>query len=476
MLTPLRITMTRTLRWLQLAALLTLTVCSSTTTRATSADTDTVFFTVQAEGQLAMVRAITRAPACPGIQWDGKAAVPMTVRAMQGIVAARADGAQTDHKQAVFDVLTCEATWPAGALRARIAGRDVPAPKTEIKRIVIIADTGCRMKASENAFQSCNDAQEWPFAQVAASAAAKKPDLVIHIGDIHYRESPCPEGNQGCANSAWGYGYDAWEADLFKPAKPLLEAAAWVFVRGNHEACFRAGQGWFRFIDRQSWREARSCNTPEFDREADYSEPYAVTIAAQTQLIVFDSAKTSGKPFAATDAAYGKYRAQMLAVEQLTQQKPHSFFISHHPLLAIAPSRKAEQIKSGGNAGLQSVFASLYPQRLFPEGVDVAMHGHLHYFEVISFKTAHPASLVLGNSASANEGTIPTSLPADTQLYPGAMVEDYAARAAYGFATLDRVGSGGASDWLLTEYDTKGQAVIRCTLQGSRSKCARIEE
>ena len=125
----------------------------------------------------------------------------------------------------------------------------------QIKRIVLIGDTGCRMKASENAFQACNDSVKWPFAQVAQSAAALQPDLVIHVGDIHYRESPCPAGNAGCANSPWGYGFDAWQADLFEPAKPLLAAAPWVFVRGNHESCSRAGQGCSRV---QQWMGSNS--------------------------------------------------------------------------------------------------------------------------------------------------------------------------------------------------------------------------
>ena len=38
------------------------------------------------------------------------------------------------------------------------------------------------------------------------------------------------------------------------------------------------------------------------------------------------------------------------------------------------------QFKPGGNEGLQSVFGALYPQRLFPDGVTVAMHGHVHLF------------------------------------------------------------------------------------------------
>ena len=45
-----------------------------------------------------------------------------------------------------------------------------------------------------------------------------QPDLVIHVGDYHYRESPCADGNEGCAGSPWGYGFDAWQADFLASA------------------------------------------------------------------------------------------------------------------------------------------------------------------------------------------------------------------------------------------------------------------
>ena len=437
--------------------------------RAVPAVPPEAVWTVQAEGQRVLVRALTRDLVCPAITWDSQAAQPMALRASAATVPVRGDSAQKDSKPAVFDVLTCEAAWPQGVRRARVADREVPAPASAIQRIVIIADTGCRMKASENAFQPCNDPVKWPFAKVAQSAAALKPDLVLHIGDIHYRESPCPQGNTGCADSLWGYGYDAWQADFFTPARPLLAAAPWVFVRGNHESCFRAGQGWFRFIDTQAWREQRACNDPALDADADYSAPYAVPLAADTQLIVFDSSRTNGKPFSTTDSAYGKYLQQLGTVAELAQQKPNSFFMSHHPLLAVAPVKKQNQFKPAGNEGLQSVFAALYPQRLFPDGVTVAMHGHVHLFEAISFRSAHPLSLVMGNSGSANEGLVPETLPPGAQLYAGAEVEDYVARADYGFATLDRLAAN--AGWMLTEYTVDGQAVIECKIVGARSRC-----
>jgi len=458
-----------------LLAFFTLTSHSSSWSQVVPAPVELeALFTVQAEDQHMIVRALTRAPVCPGIEWDGQAAQPMLLRASPATIPVRGDSAQKDSKEAVFDVLTCEAVWPAGVTRARVAGRDVPAPSADIRRIVIIADTGCRMKASENAFQPCNDPVKWPFAQVAQSAAATKPDLVIHIGDIHYRESPCPEGNAGCANAAWGYGFDAWQADFFNPAKPLLAAAPWVFVRGNHETCARAGQGWFRFIDAQLWMLARSCNDPAQDRDANYSEPYAVPVDAFSQFIVYDSSRTNGKPFLTTDPSYSKYTAQLASVNQLAQQRPNSFFMSHHPLLAVVPAKDVSQFKLAGDKGMQSVFEAAYPERLFPEGISVALHGHVHLFEAISFKSKHPVSLVLGNSGSANEGRVPEALPVGTELFNGAQIEDYMGRADYGFAMLDRVGPKERGEWRLTEYTTLGQAVIQCNLSGGKSHCKKL--
>jgi hypothetical protein len=198
-----------------------------------------------------------------------------------------------------------------------------------------------------------------------------------------------------------------------------------------------------------------------------------VAISPETQLLVFDSAKTSGKPYGPKDPAYAKYQDQLQTVQQLALQKPQSFFLSHHPLLAVAPSRDTRQLRDGGNAGLLSAFEPLYPERLLPEGVDASMHGHLHFFEAISFKTAHPASLVMGNAGSANEASLPTSFTPGEKLHRTAIIEDYAATAAYGFATLDKISAEGHKRWLLTEYDIEGEAVFSCTLENGKSKCTK---
>lgn len=431
-------------------------------------------FTIQGANGTAIARVLTRAATCPAIAWDGATPTAMTERAAPARVPARS-GEQGDSKAADFPVRVCEATWPAHARSARVAGTTLPAPARSIQRITIVADTGCRMKGSENAFQACNDTTAWPFARVAVQAAATKPDLVIHIGDMHYRESPCPTGNAGCANSPWGYGYDVWAADFFQPARPLLASAPWVFVRGNHESCARAGQGWHRFFDLQPWSEQRSCNSPQWDVQGDFSPPYAVPLSQDAQLVVFDSSSAAGKPLKPSDTAYAPYVDQMADVARLAAQVPTSFFLSHHPVLAFAPSKKKGTVNPG-NPALQSVMALTEPQRLFPRGIDVAMHGHVHLFEALSFSSPHPATLVLGNSGSDNlwDHNLPKTLPTDASPYPGAVVEDFATTYEYGFATLDRVDPQDASRWLLTEYNVDGKPTIRCQIAQGKSRCTPI--
>lgn len=433
-------------------------------------------FTVQSAGR-AYARVITSAAACPELTVEGAAgAVPMTVRALPAVVPPRDAGAQTGGKPAVFRVLTCEAELPAklvyGTARVTVGGRELPLPRTDVNTIVIVGDTGCRMKQPGNFFQDCEHASTWPLEQIAQRAAALKPDLVVHVGDYHYRESPCPDDRPGCANGPWGYGYDAWDADFFRPARVLLAAAPWVYVRGNHESCFRAGQGWFRFLAQEPWTAQRSCDDPRADADADYSAPYAVPLGlggrADTQLIVFDSSHASDRAYDAGNPGYRKYFEELQAVDRLVQQVLHSIFLSHHPVLAFAPVRSGVSIVAApGNAGLQSVMSAIHPGRLFAPGIDLAMHGHVHLFEAVSFSSGQPATLVLGNSGSYRDFALPSPLPHGAEPAAGAVVQEFASNREFGFASLQRQGA----DWLLTERDVEGRAVMRCTLHGAVCHC-----
>ncbi len=412
-------------------------------------------YTVQ--GKISTARVLTTDGSCPQIETEtGK--LPMHLRAP---AAPEGGGA----RPASFGVTTCELALAPGTMRASVAGQALPLAPAVIERIVVIGDTGCRVKQSDKLYQACADAASWPFAQVARSAAALHPQLVIHVGDLVYRESPCPPSNAGCAGSPWGDGLATWQADFFTPATPLLAAAPWVFVRGNHEICARAGQGWFRFIDSAPLTAARSCADPANDALGDYSPPQAVPLGGGAQLIVFDSARVSPKALGATEPAYLTYLAQLREVDRLAAQANSTVFLSHHPALGLAPHDGA--VRAAG-LGLPSVMRALHGPVLYGPGIDLTLHGHVHLFEALGFATGQPPAIVSGNSGSASEADLPAKLPSMNLPFADTTLATYATRPGFGFALLERNAKG----WVVTEHDQQGQARLRCSVVARTLDCA----
>jgi hypothetical protein len=420
------------------------------------------------ENGRAIARVITTAPACPRLTLDG-ADRALAMRAAAGTIAQRPTrSAPEDSKPSAFPVATCETELPASARHAVVAGIKLALPTPSPRLIVVIGDTGCRIKQSDNAYQPCNDADAWPFKAVADRAARLRPDLVIHVGDIHYRENKCAV-EPGCAGSPWGYGYDTFEADFFVPAAKLLAAAPWVFVRGNHENCDRAGQGWWRFFDPRPLVRGRDCDHPGDDAAGDFSEPYAVPLGVDAQLVVFDSARVGNRALAAGDSMLATYTAQLEAAGRLARQRPTTFFLVHHPVLGFAPKPERDGAIGyfGGNAGLQSAMAAVSGTALLPETVQAVISGHNHLFQVTGFASDHPAQLIAGNAGSWSDSPNYERLPPGATPYPAATVAQSVSTNQYGFTTLARDGAA----WLITAYDRTGRPLTTCTLAGRQARC-----
>jgi hypothetical protein len=420
----------------------------------------------------AIARAITTGAQCPRIEIDGRSAA-MAVRAPLAPIPLRPVVTDDKSRPAATSapVQSCETALPQGARRVAVDGQALPLPVAEPKRIVVIGDTGCRLKGKE--FQDCNDAQAFPFARVAASAAAWKPDLVIHVGDFHYREDPCPADRPGCAGSPFGYGWDAWNADFFAPARALLAAAPWVVARGNHESCWRGGQGWSRFLDPHPYTLDTSCDDPARDNIADYSDPYAVPLGGDAQLLVFDSANTSYKGFKAGDVRRERYAATYRKLETLAARARHNIAVDHHPLYGFGAEqdKKTGEIRLfGGDAGLIQTFGAIQP-RLLPANVDVLLSGHVHLWEQVSFSSDHPSQFVSGFAGTAEDIVpLPATLAPGTTPAPGAVVEAMSSWIdGFGFMTMER---RGADRWEVVIHDRDGLERNRCTVEGRRSRCA----
>lgn len=423
-------------------------------------------------GPQPQVRAVVNAGAgCPALSVDGRT-LPMALRVGPGTPAPRSAAKPGDPaKPSLFPIEVCEAALPRGTLSVSVAGRALPVPSVSPRRIVVLGDSGCRLKGT--ALQDCNDIASWPFARVAAAAAALAPDLVVHVGDYHYRETPCPAGYAGCEGSPWGYGWDTWQADFFVPAAPLLAAAPWVFVRGNHEECARAGQGWHRLLAPDAYSASRSCDDPNLDDAADFSQPYAVPLGSDAQLLVFDSARAGYAPLdlhRPKDAlVYATYQSQLREMAALSEREGvRSWFVSHHPVLGFAPdSRRADATPFPGNAALQSALQSLFGNAYFPPGVQATLHGHVHLFQAISFASKHPATLVAGNGGDSLDESLPNPLPAGIAPAPGTVVEQFTHSSSFGFLLLERdpLLTG---EWTVQAYRSDGSRLARCALTRDR--------
>jgi hypothetical protein len=380
---------------------------------------------VQAVANGYEARLVTTAPVCPAMITD-KADVAMAVRA-----PASAD----------FPLL-CAAPLSAGVASARIGTMTMPVPVAQPRRILVLGDTGCRLKGA--AVQACNDPAAWPFPQLAAAAAALKPDLVIHVGDYLYRESACPAGNAGCAGSPWGDNWATWQADFYTPAAPLLAAAPIVLVRGNHEDCVRAGLGWLRLQGPSAFDPIAPCIA--------HLPMYNVDLGGLTLGVLDDALsnetdldRAMGQTYADEIAALGKIPAPV-------------WLVHHRPTWGAISGPLG--IPIGGNLTLMEA-SSLSLRKgapPIPPSVALMLSGHLHTFEAINYDQAVPPQIVAGNGGDALLVTPRNLRGTQFQGHSGVTVADGLSVGGFGFLLMTKAPDG----WAIDLYDQAGQAKGQC--------------
>ena len=432
-------------------------------TTSSPADVRYAYVVVAANGQ-AIARAITVATKCPAISVDAIGPVPMTLRAAAATIPPRPTA--YDPKNTIpadFPVTTCDHPLPAGAARATIGDRVLPMPKARAQRILLIGDTGCRMKSTDNLYQACNDLAQWPFKPIAEVAASLAPDLVIHVGDYHYRETACP-APYGCSTSPYGFSWSSWEPDFFAPAQALFRAAPWVLVRGDHETCDRGGQGWWRMLDPRPLASPQDCNLAANDAIGDYSAPYVVPLDEDSAVAVFDSGIVGTKALKKDDPQFVTYRGQLTQVFALTRPYKHAFFMNHQPILGYNSDQSTAA--QPGNEALQSVLQDIVPGVLFPPNVAAVLSGHVHMMQIVTYATAQPPIFIPGNGGTELVPAF-TTFPKDKTPLAGATVASFLQSATFGFMMLERSGTG----WTVKAYDSVGRLLHTCPIAGAGTAC-----
>ncbi len=156
-------------------------------------------------------------------------------------------------------------------------------------------------------------------------------------------------------------------ADFFTPTAPLLAAAPWVMVRGNHEVCNRAGQGWYRYLDRPRRRQLRRPTgredlqrTRRTTIAGNFNDPWAVSFG-DTQFVTFDSSNVQ-KSALSPGRAFQPYTSELAEAAALATPSFFNIWAVHHPVLGYS----AANPPTLGSPGLQSVMNAAYPGQLLP--------------------------------------------------------------------------------------------------------------
>ena len=378
-----------------------------------------------------LARSIVSDGVCPGLSLDGAPASTMKLRFSAASLppVAEKPGLFVDPSakepahfaDGTAKVTTawaeCEAVVPPGHVDALIGGTKLKLPLAHPKRFLVLGDTGCR-----NARQSCANPMAFPTAYLSGYEANFSPDLIIHVGDWLYRETP------GAApNEPWGDTFDSWNADVFYPMKRLLESAPIVMTRGNHESCGRGGGGWYALLDPHPFDAGKMACPKMPVTQAPAGDMPSYTADFEPSYVV----KAGGLDFLVHDSSFGKdnkldanlarnYDLDLTHVLSTFGPAARIIFVTHRPSFGLAAGwgKTVGQVQNAGNVNEQSVFSGgTSPLSAFTHGVPanigLFLSGHVHQAQYVNLQDSayYAPQLVVGMSGTLLDPDITTGKP-----------------------------------------------------------------
>ncbi len=327
-----------------------------------------------------------------------------------------------------FPITVCEGIYASsepisipGALFYLPAIRPMPV------NIVVFGDTGYKSKQLKD--------HSWVFPELAKKASRQSPDVVLHMGDYNYSGTPghiTVSGNsvqvydagdnttQGLCKVPGGYygqnshgsenpdTWAAWKSNFFDAAQDLLSTAPFVFTRGNHELCSRAGTGWFYLLDSNSpllGKYARQLTCPAADNYSPMvlSSPFLVNLDG-LNLLVLDSANACDSGLLNTE----DYINQFTFMNRLAGNAPESrqtWLVSHRPFWGVD---KLDEVGTCGDdekkkyCYITQTLQAADKATHLSQALDMVVSGHMHRFQVVNFESPSRAQqLIVGNGGVA---------------------------------------------------------------------------
>ncbi len=272
-----------------------------------------------------------------------------------------------------------------------------------------------------------------------------------------------PYYSQNSKNSPKPDIWANWKADFFESAKKLLPTSPWVFARGNHELCSRAGVGWFYLFGPGSGLAGSGVSQMQCPDQGDLYNPpsdvanniamippYMVELQ-NFQVWVMDSANACDVRH--SNPLTAQYTQQFEQLAQKSSNKKPTWVMGHRPIWGY---------QGGGsiNNMLQAALAKTKAGKL-PSTVGLSLAGHMHIYESLTFfdssnaPTGRPPQIVVGNSGVSLGGAPGNG----TENSLDGQIAKYDSALTFGYLQMS-VGMQGAWSGQVTKED--GAAIVTC--------------
>jgi len=441
-------------------------------------------------GNIIYARVVIDSPnqACPILKGDDNSVLTTSVRRLN----PTSSGLQV--KPENFPVTVCEAVMREGVSYTNSAvGVSLDKVTLDVKQVQVYGDSGCKIDDCPSGTPSTE------FKALSDKGATQSVDLILHMGDFNYRgtsahfatlngekiyaydagDTPNPQPScsyygdyysQNAGDSPKPDEWSYWRDDFFTSATSLLPKAPWVFARGNHELCSRAGAGWFYFLgpgsslagSRQSQMQCpdqgQSLDSPPKSAagRVQMIEPYMVSLS-NFQVWVTDSANACDDFSQTPLTAQYQTQFETLASSASVIANTPTWVMGHRPIWGY----------QGGSGSINNMLQTALNNTkagALPSAVQLSLAGHMHIYESLTFfdsskqPTGRPPQIVIGNSGVALGGAPGNG----SQDNIDAQAAEYNSALSFGFLQMT-VGDQGvwqgqvieANDDLIAQCDSK---------------------